>query len=440
MQSPSDYILEEFTIISPKLTQPLAITGLIGELAIYENLELPYLTGQVLIRDDARLYDGIEFNGTEICRISLKCSIENSKTITKFFTLHNVATTTKTSDTVEILALQLIETNAFHDNAIRVNKCYNGTPDNIIRKILQDHLVIDNDEETNSISGISGPAVKPYQSPFKCIIPNYTPFQACDWILKKMTTSLGLPYYLYSTLNGENLQLRSFEEMLTQDVWNIDTPYRYNTAHAQSEGGNNEAMLFNVINYGITDKENVLKLLRNGSIGSQHNITDITSGQQIKFHHDIDRTLIKLVEANIINSSEDPIHHSFYRIASNDKISEMNNLNVSKIIGNDTYNGIRNYHEEKDAGGLNVYAIQNAIQNLMFKSSINFTVHGLPYLPYSNASIGRKIRFEYTATDQFGPHADKKRSGDYVIYSARHLFADKRHTVDMSAVKLGNPK
>ena len=108
MQSPSDYILEEFTIISPKLTQPLAITGLIGELAIYENLELPYLTGQVLIRDDARLYDGIEFNGTEICRISIKCRKENSKTITKFFTLKNVATKTKPSNIVKILSFKTI--------------------------------------------------------------------------------------------------------------------------------------------------------------------------------------------------------------------------------------------------------------------------------------------------------------------------------------------
>lgn len=440
MQSPSDYILEDFSIISAKLNSPLSITGLIGELAIFESLALPYLTGKVLIRDDARLYDGIEINGTETCRISLKCSMENSKTITKYFNFHSVASTTKTSDTVEILSLQLIETNAFNNSAISVNKAYKGTADAIIKKILADHLFIDNDDNTRSISGIAGPAVKPYQEPFKCIIANKTPFAACKWIMNKMTTSMGLPYYLYSTLNGDNLQLRSFEEMLTSKPWNSDNPYRYNIAHAQSPGHNQENMIFNVMQYAIADKENVVKLLNTGSIGSETNVTDITSGQQIKFHHDVDRTLVDLIEANIINSSENPIHHSFYRVASNDKISEMNNYSISKIIGNNTYNGIRNYHEENNSGALKLYAMQKAINNLMFKSSINFSVHGLPYLPYENASLGRKIRFEYTATDQFGPQVDKKRSGDYVIYSARHLFADKRHTVDMTAVKLGSTK
>ena len=249
MQSPSDYILEDFSIISAKLSSPLSITGLIGELAIFESLALPYLTGKVLIRDDARLYDGLEING------------------------------------------------------ISVNKSYKGTPDAIIKKILADHLFIDNDDNTRSISGIAGPAVKPYQEPFKCIIANKTPFAACKWIMNKMTTSMGLPYYLYSTLNGDNLQLRSFEEMLTSKPWNSDNPYRYNIAHAQSPGGNQENMIFNVMQYAVADKENVVKLLNTGSIGSETNVTDITSGQQMKFHHDVDRTLVDLIEANIINSS-----------------------------------------------------------------------------------------------------------------------------------------
>ena len=181
-------------------------------------------------------------------------------------------------------------------------------------------------------------------------------------------------------------------------------------------------------------------MLKNGSIGSQNNVTDVTSGQQIKFHHDVDRTLVDLTEANIINASENPIHHSFYRIASDDKISEINNFTVSKIISNNTYNGIKNYHEESTEAELDLHARQRAIKGLMFKSSINFTVHGLPYLLGNNASVGRKIKFEYQANDAFTADIDKKRSGDYVVYSARHLFADKRHTVDMTAVKLGNIK
>ena len=71
------------------------------------------------------------------------------------------------------------------------------------------------------------------------------------------------------------------------------------------------------------------------------------------------------------------------------------------------------------------------------------------YMVGANASIGRQIDFIYPAnnTNVISQSSasdedviDKKRSGTYVIYTARHHFVDTQHNVDMSCVKLGNRK
>ena len=35
---------------------------------------------------------------------------------------------------------------------------------------------------------------------------------------------------------------------------------------------------------------------------------------------------------------------------------------------------------------------------------------------------------------------DKKRSGVFIIYTARHHFNEQQHNIDMTCVKLGNRK
>ena len=80
---------------------------------------------------------------------------------------------------------------------MQINKCYTGTPDQIVRKILKDNLDMDMQKEDM-------PSIKPYQETMKFVVPFLTPFDACEVIRSKMSTDLGLPYFLYSTLNNKN--------------------------------------------------------------------------------------------------------------------------------------------------------------------------------------------------------------------------------------------
>ena len=76
-------------------------------------------------------------------------------------------------------------------------------------------------------------------------------------------------------------------------------------------------------------------------------------------------------------------------------------------------------------------------------------VPGRLYLIGHNASLGRQIDFIYPSNNTISEGTssvtadeveDKKRSGVFIIYTARHHFNEQQHNIDMTCVKLGNRK
>ena len=276
-----------------------------------------------------------------------------------------------------------------------------------------------------------------------------TPFAAAAWVCSTMSTELGLPYFLFATLNDENIQLKSLEEMLREPAWNKESPYRFSAAYNQSTTKlASDKNVFNVGAYSSNSKENTFSLMASGSTAGLRSITDATSGQLIDYSFDVDTLFQDLSETEIIDVDHEPVFHALYDFNSK-PMNEYNTFNSHRIVSNQTYNGISNIYEETSTGAYRLHACKNALHNMMRKSSINIRVPGIMYMTGTNASIGRQIDFIYPAnnTNMISQSSasdedviDKKRSGTYIIYTARHHFNDTQHNVDMSCVKLGNRK
>ena len=431
----SDYHIQKFEIFSSKQ---------LDIIEIYENIELPYLTGTFNMKDDNAIYDGLGFNGTEIIIITFESPENVAHTIEKHFTIFEVSQAVKTTDNTEILEIKIIEINGFNDAAMEINQAYRGTPHQIIKKILKDNLNMD---MTNADMPTIG--YEPYQKTMKIIIPNKTPFEACQMVLNRMTTTLGLPFYLYATLNTKNLQLKSLEEMLRTPVINPTSPYRYSQAYNQSaESLKSDENIFNVSYYSARNKENTVRMMRSGSTAGHHSITDLTTGQIIDYTFNIEDVIADLADVQLIEKDQVPVHHSRYKFQ-NKNINEYNTRNIHNCIATNTYNGSDNIHEENNVADFRLAACRHAIKNMIEKSSMNIRVPGILFLLGSNGSLGRQINFVYPANNTLTEGSsnvtadeveDKKRSGRFIIYTARHHFNDQQHNVDMSCVKLGNPK
>ena len=442
IQHAGDYAILSFVVYSHKHKEPIDILSHVDEIEIYENIEMPYLTGTFSMKDDMRFYDGVGINGTEMIEITLESPENVGHQILKRFTIFEIISGAKATDNIEVLEIKIVENNCFNDKLMQINKAYSGTPDVIIAKILKDNLNLDMLESDL-------PAIKPYQKTMKVVIPYMTPFEAAQWICSTMSTELGLPYFLFATLNDENIQLKSLEEMLREPAWNKESPYRFSAAYNQSTTKlASDKNVFNVGAYSGHSKENTFSLMASGSTAGLRSITDATSGQLIDYSFDVDTLFQDLSETEIIDVDHEPVFHALYDFNSK-PMNEYNTFNSHRIVSNQTYNGVSNIYEETSTGAYRLHACKNALHNMMMKSSINIRVPGIMYMVGANASIGRQIDFIYPAnnTNMISQSSasdedviDKKRSGTYVIYTARHHFVDTQHNVDMSCVKLGNRK
>ena len=442
IQSAADYNIISFMVHSHRHEKPINIAAHVSELEIYENIELPYLTGTFNMKDDLSMYDGISWNGTEMIDIEFESPENVGNILSKRFTVAEIVDTAKASENIEGLEIKIIENNCFNNNMMQINKAYTGTPDQIIKKILKDNLDMDMEDDDM-------PGVKPYQETMKFVVPFMTPFQACEEIRARMSTDLGLPYFLYSTLNYPNLQLKSLEEMLNTPSINSHAPYRFSQAFNQSTiSVASDENVINVSAYSSTHKQSSLMLMASGSTAGQHSITNMTTGQITKYNWDVDDLFNSMTEVGLIKKDTIPVHHSKYKF--NGKLmNEYNTRNVHRAVMNDTYTGINNIHQAGGASAFRLAACNNALRNMLFKTSMNIRVPGRLYLIGHNASLGRQIDFIYPSNNTISEGEsdvtadeveDKKRSGVFIIYTARHHFNDQQHNVDMSCVKLGNRK
>jgi len=292
----SDYNIQKFEIFSTRQKDAVNIAAHVSEVEIFENIELPYLTGTFNMKDDSSIYDGLGFNGTEIIMITFESPENVGNYIEKLFHMFEVTQGVKTTDNVEVLEIKIIEINGFNNSLMEINQTYTGTPDQIIKKILKDNLQMDMED-----FDMPAKDYKPYQKTMKIIIPNKTPFEACRMVLDKMTTTLGLPFYLYATINTKNVQLKSLEEMLRTPVINPTSPYRYSQAYNQSASAlKADENIFNVSVYRSLNKENTMRMMRSGSTAGHHSITDMTTGQIIDYTFNIEDVIAELAQVQII--------------------------------------------------------------------------------------------------------------------------------------------
>ena len=439
-QHAGDYNIKSFLIYSYRHSKPIELKAHIDEIEIFESIGSPYLTGNFTMKDDMRFYDGVSINGSEMIVITLESPENISNQIIKRFSIVEVSSTAKSADNIEVFEIKICETNHFNNNLMKVNKAYTGTPDEIIRKILKDNLDID----------LAMPAVKPFQKAIKVVIPYMSPFAAATWICSTMSTELGLPYFLFATLNDEKLQLKSLEEILLNPAWNKKSPYRFSAAYNQTSSSlNSDQNVFNVGAFNSRSKENVFALMASGATAGLRSITDMTTGQNIDYHFDVDTLFQELSEMEIIDRDHEPVFHAKY-VFNGKSMNEYNTFHSHIVVANKTYgNKFNNIYEETSIGAYRLHSCRSALLRMIMKSSINIRVPGRMYMTGHNASIGRQIDFIYpannsnienqaSASDQ--DQIDKKRSGTYIIYTARHHFNQRQHNVDMSCVKLGNRK
>lgn len=436
-QSSNDYIIKNVRVTND-LGAVIDIANIVAQLEIFESLERPYLTGRMMIRDDVNFVDGISFNGTERCVIVIEQPLTRGTSIEMNFILRKIDAVRKTNDQTEVISISLLEESAFNSQLSKLLKSYTGRPDQIIEKIMQDSQLT-----------LDMPTILPAQSEqIKYLVPNLSPMQAADTVKSRASTDNGMPFFLYKTMNEPNIKFKSLEEIMATPPWNQTKPYRFSQAYTNHALNlTKEELSYIVESFSYATKDDTLALAEAGAVSGSVDMIDLTSGVKETFSFNAQDMFQRLYESNVLPQEENPVLSSGYSF-NDTTLNNSRAKHISRVIMNSTYNGFKNLLQEETSAAFKLDVVRRALKNLLFKNSISITVPGVHFLTGVNKSIGTQIQFFYhnndsTAIDKLSSEEelrDKKRSGKYVIYAARHLFVSNKHTVDIQAVKLGYEK
>ena len=397
------------------------LKNVIVSFQIYENIEIPYLSADFVMIDRNNIIMDFDFQGGEKLEIEFQQveELSTGNTIKKEFLIKSIDNTIRADETTDSLKLYCVEYHALKSSLQNVNRSYKGRPTSIISKLLNEYL-----EKPTAVIG------NEKINDFKVIIPNLNPLQSAMWIKKRALSELGLPFYLYTALGVDNFILRDLGDMLSENPININRPFIF--APSLNTSSFSTQKFYNILDFKIEDTEDLLDIMNQGLVGSSYEFYDTTTATPIKVKFDVEDVFRELSDENKLGGSNERFVYAPDYKFNNKKFSQYETKNITQMSSTGAYrNGgddFKSYQDEDVDGEHKKKVISESVKSFLIKSPIQITVKGREFMTGdNNYTIGRLIRILFldhvSTTEDVGQlKFDTKKSGDYLVYAARHAF------------------
>ena len=438
IESKTDYQIISAVITNSDRNQDLSvdIKRLISSFQIFEHIEKPYLTAEVLFADTANLVQDMDFQGGEKLTLQITHIEERNegRFVEKEFLIDRIETISRADEVTDAVMLHCIEYHVFKSSLQNISRSYVGSTGSMISKISNEYLERDvlvlGDELNNDT---------------KVIIPNLNPLEACSWLRKRSISQEGMPYYLYSVLGVENLIMRDLGSMLTDPVLNTDVPFIY--APSMNSGRMNKKRYYNIMDFKIADTEDLHSLISEGLVGGEYYFYNTLTAVPYRVKFDVEEVFQELAQKNLLGGENERFVYAPDYKLKDQKISKYNSRSVTQISQSGAYqNGLRNfksYQDDNSAGSHKKKIMAASLKSFLSKSPIEITVKGREFLTGDeNYTIGKVVRILFldtasNAENKERPQFDTKKSGDYIICAARHVFDSEAYNTTLLCGRLG---
>ena len=447
-QSNSGFLLKSVLLVSERLTESVELNRIVTDVEVFEHIEKPYLTGRIMLIDDSSFYENADIQGTERIQLTIVSSEEDSVPIIKTFFMAKVEKIQKVQDNAQTLMIHLVEDIFYLSSLKNVNRHYTGSRSNIIGKIAQNFL--------NKRVFLTGKD----KSVIEVIVPNLHPLEAMMWLNKKAVSSRGYPFYLYSTFVGDELRMENLGDILQRPALNAgedDAAFSISSLKAQ-DTMNVTAQRRIIENHQMNSQENLLDLIREGLISSKFEYIDTLTEDTRSIDYNSRTSLFKnLLNDGVLNEKQKNPQIDFAELIEDKTIDKFRPLTCTYIGGSMafrdsdtaegftpfTYNAWNNsYGEYKTAADYKLNVISSTMDAILKKNPLIINLNGLEFIKGdAHRTIGNNISIAVQSThDQADDKVDRKKSGDYLIYSVRHMFKKTvdKYDVVMNCVKIGN--
>lgn len=433
--TPYQYQIESVKIESDRISGFYEVAASTLEIVLYEHLDKAYISGHIAILDDANIFENIDFLGNEIVRIKIKIP-NTSQSIRKSFYVRQVESSVNISDQSSVILLHLVDTTYYVNTLINLQKKYEGRPHEIIQNVLKDNffgISLIMDEE-------------PIQAPIRFLSPNMTPLGVCRMLKDRSSDAIGSPFYMFASLADDDLRFFSLKYMLDRNAINsnsVSAAYRYNQTIASDDRLPPALAAYNITSLEYKNNENLNQLVANGDIGAQYGYHDTISNLTTSYKHsiaDIYKQLFSTSSSQLIRRA--PTYDGVTKVYGK-PMHEFDSKTITNVSTSRTFEGVNNYHEDNSAAFHREKSITKTLKNFLQKSVLDISVPGANFLTSDHhITTGHVIKIE--ALKNFVPEGtnsdlvDKKKSGEYLIYAARHNFSGQRYEVSLTCGKLSN--
>jgi len=445
--SPFDIDLKSAKITSQRLgDQVFEIRRSIIELNIYENIRTLGISGDLILVDDAGLFQSIDWQGSEYLDIVMGSIDPGLPPITRRFVVTSLQESARGNDASETFRMTIEDEMSYLDNLTNVNKKYDGSPKEIISKILKDNFVG---------RELIAPG-ETYQRSMRVIVPNWRPHKAMHWITSRSTCRFGTPYFVFSTLKDTNVRFFDMGSMIANAPMNFGAkPYRYSSSYSQeSTDFTVEDQSYMISSFSQKDNENIYDIINRGGISGQFNFLDTQNFYNNRFEYKVTNVFDKLKKVSgLYDGKATPNFDKSFEIKDKN-LQDFSSVRVNNVATSKIYSDINGYHEAIDPASHSTKATHLALKEFMNKSKIDIMVPGRNFLSpgsnsYPNFTIGNTIYVEFQESKAFdaGTNAanvmpDVKRTGTYLIQACRHMIRQAkgkyRHDCVLELVKISN--
>lgn len=243
-------------ILNTPSGKALDITNLVTEINIFEDLFSPIITGNMVIVDGGNLFSATPVLGQEILTGIIKQGEQTHDFEFRATGIENVAFE---NDFTLSYKIQFVEESYFVNATTLISQSYEGSISTIIKRIVEDYLF----EEIEVEETVGN---------FKVVIPNWNPYKAIRWLMRRAHNENNVPMVCYKTLyNG--MQLRSLETLYGQEAEDV---FFY-----RKKGDSNITDVENFRSYMQTPKDfsqkragDMIDLLNNGAYASRTQLVD----------------------------------------------------------------------------------------------------------------------------------------------------------------------
>jgi hypothetical protein len=432
IKTTAGYILQSVIINSSRMLEPQDLVGAVTDIEIFEHMDLPYLTGQLALIDSFRLYDRLDLQGAEYCTIIMKQTENSEDIIEKRFVIDKIISNKKANEQVDLLVLHLVEDILFKSNVQNVNKAYSGSPQKIISNISKEWL---NKDVNNITSDI-------FQNKLKVIVPNLSPLESMQWIKNRATTADGFPTYLFSSFTTNDLIYSDLKTMLDRQPINISSPFTYSISNFDREV-TPQFRHVPIKEYKIENIENMFNIIADGLVGARHSFYSTHSATSKDYEFDVNKDAM----SKVLNTSITTKDQAF---ADNFEIDDMllqkyRSKQISVISESGAYDDgserFKSYDEDNTNTDHSKKIIARALNKFLTKSPITIRIEGAGFIEKkAHYTTGNIVRILFLANRPMVEDVklDLKKSGDYLIYSAKHSFSSTNYNIHLNCVKLTN--